>query len=63
MKNREMWPHPKKKHGALATALKGREYCDLTDKEFRLAVTKKLRQFSRIGNKIYEKNDFLETEI
>lgn len=55
-----MWHHRKKRRGSLATALKGREYCDLTDKEFRVAAMKKLRQFSRVRNKICEQNDFLK---
>lgn len=46
-------------------------YCDFTDKEFKIAVTKKLnklqenseRQVGEIRNKIRDQNEFFTTEI
>ena len=49
----------------LAIKLKGTEYCNLSDKELKIDVMKKLnrlqenseRQFNKIRNKICEQND------
>ena len=52
-----------------AGELKGTEYCNLTDREFRIAVMNKLsykktqRQFIKVRSKTYEQNEFCYKEI
>lgn len=39
-KIKEIWRHKKENDKSLAAGLKGTEYCDLTYKELKIAVTK-----------------------
>lgn len=45
MENQGNMASQKENDSSLATVLKGTEYYDLTDKEFRIAVIKKLNEF------------------
>lgn len=60
-----------KENNSPVSELKGTEYCNLTDKEFKIAVIKKLnelqensgRQFSELRHKINEHKEFFTKDI